>query len=105
MFDAQRIKTAIPKFAEDFISDIWFMQPKLVSPKPKDVDRLSSQGKFRAGLDFLIMRESHDDSPLSEPTNGMGVWWQRYLAVDATSQSQMLSALGGSVTRTADDVG
>lgn len=100
VFDAQRIKTAIPKFAEDFISDIWFMQPKLVSPKPKDVDRLSSQGKFRAGLDFLIMRESHDDSPLSEPTNGMGAWWQRYLAVDATSQSQMLSALGGGVTRT-----
>lgn len=100
VFDVQRKKTAIPRFAEDFISDIWFMQPKLANPKPKEMGRLILQGKFRAGLDFFIMRESYDDNPLSEPTNGMGVWWQRYLAADVAGQSQMLSALGGAVNGT-----
>ncbi|WP_115007538.1 polynucleotide adenylyltransferase PcnB [Moraxella lacunata] len=100
VFDAQRNKTAIPKFAEEFIEGIWLMQPRLTAPKGKEIDRLISSPKFRASIDFLVMREHYDDNPLSEPTDGMGAWWQRYLAVDATSQSQMLSALGGGVTRT-----
>ncbi len=94
VFDAQRIKTAIPKFAEDFISDIWFMQTKLTNPKAKDMEKLVGYARFRAALDFLVMREAHDDSSLAEPTGGMGSWWQRYLTSDAMVQHEMMTELG-----------
>lgn len=98
VFEAQRIKTAVPKFAEEFIEGIWLMQPRLSTPKPRDIEKLVSNGKFRAGLDFLIMREYYDDCPLSEPTNGMGAWWQRYLTSTPSEQANMMNTLGGAGT-------
>lgn len=93
----QRMKTAIPRFAEDFISGIWLFQPKLVNPKIRELSTLVTHPKFRAGFDFLLMRESHDDSPLSEPTNGMGAWWQSYQRANVAQKAQMSEAFAEGV--------
>ena len=92
--DAQRLKTAIPKFAEQFISDIWILQPKLVNPRVRDIANLERLPKFRAAFDFLVMRESHDNHPLTEPTNGMGAWWQAYQEASAADKALMIENFG-----------
>ncbi|MDO4896772.1 MAG: polynucleotide adenylyltransferase PcnB [Moraxella sp.] len=93
VIDQQRLKTAIPRFAEEFISSIWLFQPKLTNPKVRDVANLANHAKFRAGFDFLFMRERHDNSPLSEPTNGMGTWWQSYQTASVAQQREMTDQL------------
>ena len=54
--DAQRIKTAIPKFAEQFITDIWLLQPKLVNPRVRDIANLERLPNFVPHLIFGTQR-------------------------------------------------
>lgn len=98
--DTQRVKTAIPKFAEEFITGIWLMQPKLANPRVRDIANLERHARFRAAFDFLIMREQYDDCELSEPTNNMGVWWQAYQDAATHEKAIMIEAFanGGSAT-------
>lgn len=92
VIDRQRIKTAIPKFAEQFIRDIWLLQPKLAAPRSKQIEQLSEHPRFRAGFDFLLLREQCGDAehPLSESTNGMGEWWQTYQTLTEREQQQAI---------------
>ena len=92
VIDRQRIKTAIPKFAEQFIRDIWVLQPKLAAPRSKQIVQLSEHPRFRAGFDFLLLREQCGDAehPLSESTNGMGDWWQTYQTLSEQDQQQAI---------------
>ncbi|MFB6348634.1 polynucleotide adenylyltransferase PcnB [Moraxella sp. ZJ142] len=92
--DAQREKTAIPKFAEQFISDIWLLQPKLVNPRVREIANLERFPKFRAAFDFLVLREHYDTHPLSEPTQNMGVWWQAYQDASIADKALMIDAFG-----------
>ncbi|UXZ04029.1 polynucleotide adenylyltransferase PcnB [Moraxella nasicaprae] len=92
--DAQRIKTAIPKFAEQFIADIWILQSKLVNPKIKDIAQLERLPKFRAAFDFLVLRERFDDHPLTEPTGDMAAWWQAYQDANASEKAMMIESFG-----------
>ena len=93
VIDRQRIKTAIPKFAEQFIRDIWLLQPKLAAPRSKQIEQLSEHPRFRAGFDFLLLREQCDGAahPLSESTNGMGDWWQTYQTLSEKEQQQAIA--------------
>lgn len=88
VIDRQRIKTAIPRFAEQFIKDIWLLQPRLANPKPKQILSISEHPRFRAGFDFLLLREmaGEDDIAFSESTNGMGVWWQEFQTMNDKEQ-------------------
>ncbi|ALF59819.1 polynucleotide adenylyltransferase PcnB [Psychrobacter urativorans] len=92
VIDRQRIKTAIPKFAEQFIRDIWLLQPKLAAPRSKQIEQLAEHPRFRAGFDFLLLREQCGDAehPLSESTNGMGDWWQTYQTLSEREQQQAI---------------
>lgn len=99
VIEVQRQKTAIPHFAEEFISDIWLLQPRLANPKARDIDELIRHPKFRPAFDFLVMREAYDDLPMSESTNGMGAWWQRYQSVGTKEQMAMVEALEGGVVQ------
>ncbi|WP_374254404.1 polynucleotide adenylyltransferase PcnB [Acinetobacter brisouii] len=70
----QSTRTIIPRFAETFIREVWEMQTRLLSPKPQQIEHLAGHARFRAGFDFLLLREkSGDDS-----TQGMGQWWEAY---------------------------
>ncbi|HRA92052.1 MAG TPA: polynucleotide adenylyltransferase PcnB, partial [Acinetobacter sp.] len=70
----QATRTIIPRFAETFIREVWEMQTRLLNPKPQQIEALASHARFRAGFDFLLLREKSGDSG----TEGMGVWWENY---------------------------
>lgn len=93
VIEHQRQKTAIPKFAEEFITPIWVLQPTLVAPKPKDVPMLLRHPRFRAAYDFLLAREEADANPMSEPTNGMGKWWTTFQLFDDRAKQKMVNEL------------
>ncbi|OXL19651.1 polynucleotide adenylyltransferase PcnB [Psychrobacter sp. DAB_AL32B] len=101
VIDRQRIKTAIPKFAEQFIRDIWILQPKLAAPRSKQIVQLSEHPRFRAGFDFLLLREQCGDAehPLSESTNGMGDWWQTYQTLSEQQQDQAIDDFDENIRR------
>lgn len=101
VIDRQRIKTAIPKFAEQFIRDIWVLQPKLAAPRSKQIVQLSEHPRFRAGFDFLLLREQCGDAehPLSESTNGMGDWWQTYQTLSGKEQQQAIDDFDENIRR------
>ena len=101
VIDRQRIKTAIPKFAEQFIRDIWILQPKLAAPRSKQIVQLSEHPRFRAGFDFLLLREQCGDAehPLSESTNGMGEWWQNYQMLSEREQQQAIDDFDENIRR------
>lgn len=101
VIDRQRIKTAIPKFAEQFIRDIWILQPKLAAPRSKQIVQLSEHPRFRAAFDFLLLREQCGDAehPLSESTNGMGEWWQNYQTLTEQQQQQAIDDFDENIRR------
>lgn len=101
VIDRQRIKTAIPKFAEQFIRDIWILQPKLAAPRNKQIEQLAEHPRFRAGFDFLLLREQCGDSehPLSESTNGMGEWWQTYQTLSEKDKQQAVADFDENIRR------
>jgi len=101
VIDRQRIKTAIPKFAEQFIRDIWILQPKLAAPRNKQIEQLAEHPRFRAGFDFLLLREQCGDSehPLSESTNGMGEWWQTYQTLSERDKQQAIADFDENIRR------
>lgn len=74
----QQAYTAIPRFAEQFISDIWCLQTRLQrKPKPKAVQEIVKHPRFRAAYDFLSLAEAHCDCPLYEHSDMTG-FWQSY---------------------------
>lgn len=93
--ERQRVRTAIPRFAEEFITQIWLLQPKLTKPCAQDVNALISHPRFRAAYDFLLMREMADDNPKAELTNGMGVWWTQFILFDDKARQKMVDELSG----------
>ena len=101
VIDRQRIKTAIPRFAEQFIRDIWVLQPKLANPRVKQITQLAEHPRFRAAFDFLLLREQCDDelNPLSESTNGMGEWWQTYQTLSEKQKQQAIDDFAGDSRR------
>ncbi|MDN5566476.1 MAG: polynucleotide adenylyltransferase PcnB [Psychrobacter sp.] len=101
VIDRQRIKTAIPKFAEQFIRDIWILQPKLAAPRGKQIEQLAEHPRFRAGFDFLLLREQCGDAehPLSESTNEMGDWWQTYQTLSEAQKQQAIEEFDESIRR------
>lgn len=50
------------------------MQTRLLNPKPQQIEALASHARFRAGFDFLLLREKSGD----DTTQGMGSWWEAY---------------------------
>ncbi|HET8731293.1 MAG TPA: polynucleotide adenylyltransferase PcnB [Moraxellaceae bacterium] len=84
----QTERTAIPRFNAQTIRDIWEMQPRLEFPRPRQVEALLQQQRFRAAYDFLVLREA-----AGEDTHEWGAWWTRYQEADPGLQAEMLRAL------------
>ena len=84
----QATRTIIPRFAETFIREVWEMQTRLLSPKPQQIEALSGHARFRAGFDFLLLREKSGDST----TNGMGAWWEAYQVMSTDEKERAISS-------------
>ncbi len=83
----QATRTIIPRFAETFIREVWEMQTRLLNPKAQQIEALSNHARFRAGFDFLLLREKSGDSS----TLGMGVWWEAYQTMSGDEKERAIS--------------
>ena len=83
----QATRTIIPRFAETFIREVWEMQTRLLQPKPQQIEALSGHARFRAGFDFLLLREKSGDSS----TLGMGQWWDAYQLMSTDEKERAIA--------------
>ena len=82
----QRI--AIPKRFTMPIREIWDMQERLPRRSGKRADLLLENPRFRAGYDFLLLRES-----AGEQTGGLGDWWTVYQDASDSERRGMIRDL------------
>ena len=83
----QATRTIIPRFAETFIREVWEIQTRLLNPKPQQIEALSSHARFRAGFDFLLLREKSGDAT----AQGMGSWWDAYQQMSGDEKERAIS--------------
>ena len=81
-------RTAIPKRFTLPLREIWDMQERLPRRQGKRADLLLENPRFRAGYDFLLLRES-----AGEQTDGLGEWWTRYQDASDSERRSMIRAL------------
>lgn len=89
VLSAQVQISAIPKRFSFVIRDIWALQQRLAKRHGQRADALMAEARFRAGYDFLLLREQAGEI---EP--GLGQWWTDYQQQDADGRAQMVQALG-----------
>ena len=82
----QRI--AIPKRFSIPIREIWDMQERLPRRQGKRADLLLENPRFRAGYDFLLLRED-----AGEETGGLGDWWTEYQDCNDSERRGMIRNL------------
>ncbi len=83
----QATRTVIPRFAETFIREVWEMQTRLLNPKAQQIAALSYHARFRAGFDFLLLREKSGDMD----TLGMGQWWDAYQTMSGDEKERAIA--------------
>jgi poly(A) polymerase len=81
-------RTAIPKRFTLPLREIWDMQERLPRRQGKRADLLLENPRFRAGYDFLLLRED-----AGEETGGLGDWWTRYQDASDSERRGMIRAL------------
>jgi poly(A) polymerase len=67
------------------IREIWDMQERLPRRSGKRADMLLDNPRFRAGYDFLLLRES-----AGEETDGLGEWWTDYQDANDSERRDMI---------------
>ena len=82
-------KTSIPKRFSMGMKDIWELQLRLPNRAGQRAYRLLENPRFRAGYDFLLMREQ-----AGENLDNLGEWWTRFQHADEPEQAEMISELG-----------
>ncbi|MCF5277938.1 polynucleotide adenylyltransferase PcnB [Pseudomonas syringae] len=82
----QRI--AIPKRFTLPIREIWDMQERLPRRSGKRADLLLDNSRFRAGYDFLLLRET-----AGAQTDGLGPWWADYQDCQDSERRDMIRDL------------
>ena len=65
------------------------MQERLPRRSGKRADLLLDNPRFRAGYDFLLLRES-----AGEQTDGLGEWWTDYQDANDSQRREMIRELG-----------
>ena len=94
VFDTQCERVAIPRRVRLPVVEIWEMQRRLEQPRPRSVDTLLKNKRFRAAYDFLLLREQS-----GEPGTEMANWWTRYQETKLEQRPAMLRQLSGPVKR------
>jgi len=82
--------TAIPKRFSMPIREIWDMQERLPRRHGKRADLLLENPRFRAGYDFLLLRED-----AGENLDGLGDWWTDYQNASDAERRDMIRDLSG----------
>ena len=79
---------SIPKRFSIPMREIWEMQLRLPKRRGKQAERLMENKRFRAGYDFLLLRED-----VNEIQPGLGDWWTRYQEVNHEQRTEMVANL------------
>jgi len=86
----QQAHTSIPKRFSLMMREIWHMQPQLQHPTHKRALRTLSNKRFRAGYDFLLLRNSVGETELES----LCEWWTDIQTKNQLDQESMCDALG-----------
>ncbi|MDR3300299.1 MAG: polynucleotide adenylyltransferase PcnB [Candidatus Accumulibacter sp.] len=89
VLDAQAEKLAITRRVAGDIKDIWALQPRFELRSGKRSHGLLEQPRFKAGLDFLLLRAES-----GEVDAALGQWWLNFLNADGETRAAMLLAQG-----------
>ena len=81
--------TSIPRRFSTPMKEIWDMQLRLPRRHGNRALQLLQNKRFRAGYDFLLVRESS-----GEQLDNLGEWWTRYQYADDEHRDEMTKALG-----------
>ena len=81
-------RIAVPKRFTIPIREIWDMQERLPRRQGKRADLLLENPRFRAGYDFLLLREE-----AGEETGGLGDWWTDYQDASDSERRAMIRDL------------
>ncbi len=81
-------RVAVPKRFTLMTRDIWILQIRLEQRFGKKAYRTLTHPKFRAGYDFLLLREQ-----AGEQLDGLGEWWTVFQDADEVEQQKMINQL------------
>lgn len=82
----QSMRTVIPRFVEIFIRETWEMQTRLMQPKSAQIMSLLNHTRFRAGFDFLMLREQAKDVD----SQGMVDWWEKFQLMNTDEKQEAI---------------
>ena len=86
--EQQSAYITIPKRFSLAMRDTWHLQTQLHRRRGHQLQKNMEHPKFRAGYDFLVMREES-----GEDLGQLGKWWTDYQAANADQREKMLSEL------------
>lgn len=87
-------RVAVPKRFALITRDIWILQIRLEQRLGKRAFRAVRHPKFRAGYDFLLLREQ-----TGEPLTELAQWWTDFQEHDEIQQQQMVNNLASANTK------
>lgn len=90
----QQLFTSIPRRFSGMMRDIWNLQFRLPVRHGRRAERLASHKRFRAGYDFLLLREK-----AGENLNELGKWWTEYQECDEEGRRQLVRSLSNNKRR------
>ena len=64
--------TSIPRRISQFAKDTWLLQDRLVTRRPRTINRLMNHQRFRAAYDLLMLRADAGESELFAPPHNGG---------------------------------
>lgn len=86
--DRNQAYVAIPKRFTLGIREIWELQAKLERRDGRRPDSTLSHPRFRAGYDFLLLREESGELPVE-----LGPWWTAYQEADEGKRRALIAAV------------
>ncbi len=86
---AQRRTISIPRRFSNFVHDMWHLQERLETRKPKQVLRTLNHLRFRAAYDFLLIR-----AEAGHVERSLVHWWEEIQHANGERRDAMLTALG-----------
>ena len=87
--ETQRVM--IPRRVSTVVVEIWDMQSRLETRRPRMIEKLLEHRRFRAAYDFLLLR-----SESGELDPRLATWWTDIQECDQPSRQKMIKELDGS---------
>jgi len=78
----------IPRRFSQFVRDVWGLQGRLETIRPKSIRLLMEHPRFRAAYDFLVLRGA-----TGEPVAEAADWWTEFQEQDTDGRDAMVQSL------------